>query len=525
MTAVTTVTASPAAHPADSTGSEKAVTRAGTAADHGAGSGSAGVTALIAMAARASGQAAVVAVTLVATRVLGPADFGVFAIGAALLTLARTMLYTGPFEYLLKAPLDRTGPVAAACLAANLAVALGWIVLLALIGAVSPVLFRGPGVGAILFALCPSNLVAALAGWLESLMLRSGRVRRYYGVTIGVEVLSAGGAVALLLAGCGLWALVAQVYIRLLLLVAFYSLQMPRVRLARFDPAETLAVLRWSVSRYGSVVVGFLSNYSGDLMLGMVFSPAASGLYRVANRIVTALADMFNQPAGLLMTTSLAAARARGERGGGTWPGLLLPFAAIAWPALAVLAILADAVAPVVLGPAWAAAGPVIMVFCLARMAALIGTGATAALIVGDRQGRLLAIQSTAALAGGGLTLLVVHWGALAAASVAAVVAVAAAAALVWSALAEADEPDRGASRPAALVALFWQALVPLAGSVAAAVAARLVLGATAQGLASVPHLALALTLAIAGWGLALLPVLPALRQSLIVLAGQLRAA
>ncbi|MFW1452590.1 hypothetical protein ACEV8N_24345, partial [Vibrio parahaemolyticus] len=79
---------------------------------------------------------------------------------------------------------------------------------------------------------------------------------------------------------------------------------------------------------------------------------------------------------------------------------------------------------------------------------------ATAALIVGDRQGRLLAIQSTAALAGGGLTLLVVHWGALAAASVAAVVAVAAAAALVWSALAEADEPDRGASRPAALVAL-----------------------------------------------------------------------
>lgn len=478
----------------------------------------AGMTAMIAMVARASGQAAVVLVTLVATRALSPADFGVFAIGAALLTLARTMLYTGPFEYLLKAPLDRTRVVSSACLAANGVVALGWLALLGLIGFVSPYVFQGAGVGTLLFALAPSNLVAALAGWLESLMLRSGQVRRYYGVTIAVEVLSAAGAAALLLGGFGLWALVAQVYLRLLLLVAFYSALLPRQPLGWPDRAETGAVLRWSLSRYGSVIVSFLSNYSGDLLLGMAFSPAASGLYRVGNRIVTALADMFNQPAALLMTTALAAANARGERDTKAWVRLALPFAAMAWPALTVLALLADGVAPVVLGPAWAAAGPVVAVFCVARMASLVGTAAMAELIVGDRQGRILAIQSAAALASGGLTLLVVHWGALAAALATATVAICAALALARAAADGRQRPGKGAWP------LVRQVVVPLAGALIAALAARTMLGATAQGLHTLPHLVLAAVCAAAGWALGVMLVLPGLRSSLAILASGRRA-
>ncbi len=478
----------------------------------------AGLTAAIAMIARGSGQGAVVVVTLLATRVLSPADFGVFAIGAALLTLARTMLYTGPFEYLLKAPLERTRQVASACLAANLIVALVWLVLLGVVGVLSPFVFHGAGVGGIVLALAPSNLIAALAGWLESLLLRSGRVRRYYGVTIVVEIFSAAGAAGLLLEGQGLWALVVQVYLRLALLAGLYGLMGPGVTLVKPDRAETAAVLGWSVSRYGSVIVGFLSNYSGDLLLGVVFSPAASGLYRVGNRIVTALADMFNQPAGLLMTTSLAAAHARGEHRGRAWLGLLAPFAALSWPALAVLALTADAVAPVLLGPAWAAAGPVIAVFCVARMASLIGVGATAELVISNRQGRILAIQTAAAVASGSLTLLVVNWGALAAAMVSALVTIAASAVLAWSALDRRAQNDPQGSRRGQQP--LTCAILPLSGGVAAVLAARLILGTTGAGLATLPHLGLAIGCAIVGWGLAVVIVLPTLGRSLIVLSG-----
>jgi hypothetical protein len=41
--------------------------------------------------------------------------------------------------------------------------------------------------------------------------------------------------------------------------------------LPRADPETTRAVLAWSWSRYGSIIVGFLANYSGDLLLGAVF--------------------------------------------------------------------------------------------------------------------------------------------------------------------------------------------------------------------------------------------------------------
>ncbi|MFD2781498.1 hypothetical protein ACFS32_10645 [Novosphingobium pokkalii] len=74
-----------------------------------------------------------------------PADFGVFAIAAAFLTLSRTMLYTGPFEYVLKAPEADGAKVASAGLAANLVVALGWVILLCAAGLAAPFVFRGAG--------------------------------------------------------------------------------------------------------------------------------------------------------------------------------------------------------------------------------------------------------------------------------------------------------------------------------------------------------------------------------------------
>lgn len=424
------------------------------------------ITAAVAMAARVSNQLALVVVTLVATRMLQPADFGVFAIAAAFITLSRTMLYTGPFEYLLKAPEPRAIGVASACLAANGVVAGGWCVLLLALGAIAPMLFAGAGVASVMLALAPSTLLAALAGWLEAMLLRSGQVRRYYGITVAIEVASGVGAIAMLLAGFGLWSLVAQVYLRLSLFVVAYRLVLHLPRLPRPDWSELREVLRWSRSRYGSVVVGFMANYSGDLLLGIAFSPAASGLYRASNRMVTALADMFNQPAGLLATTTLAAARSRGEHAPEGWLRLLALFAALSWPALAVLALLADRIAPIALGPAWAAAGPIVAVFCVARMAGLVTTVSSSALVVSDRHGRVLAVQGMAALATAGLTLLAAPYGARAAATASAFVSVCAAITLARSALHAAGRGRTSLSETARAV------LVPLAGGFCAALLA-----------------------------------------------------
>lgn len=383
------------------------------------------------MASRASSQLALVGVTLVATRMLSPSDFGVFAIAAAFVTLTRTMLYTGPFEFLMKAT-DREA-VAGATLWANVIVALFSAVVLVLIGAASPWVFHNSAVSVLMFALAPSNALAAFASWEEALLLREGNVTRYYTVTVGAECLSAIFAVALLLAGWGLFALAAQIYGRLVLLALAYRMMIAWPSRLSATGEGIRDVLKWSMGRYGTVIVSFLSNYSGDLLLGIVLSPAATGIYRASNRVVTAISDMFSQPAGLLATTALSARRASGRRSDGLWADLLAGIAAIGWPALLGLAMMSDRLAPLVLGPAWAGAGPVIAVLCLARMAALVTAVCSAALVVEDRQKRVLAIQSAGSLGVAGLTLVLAPFGIVPAAIAASAIAVLVAAVMLRS--------------------------------------------------------------------------------------------
>ena len=329
---------------------------------------------------------------------------------------------------------------------------------------------------------------------------------------MGVEVGAGLAAIGLLLAGWGLWALVAQIYVRLALLVLALVGLGPRLAVAWPDRGGIGEVLRWSASRFGSVTVSFLANYSGDLVLGVVFSPAASGLYRASNRMVTALADMFIQPAGMLAMTTLAAQRARGGEGAsGAWLRLGGLFAVLGWPALAVLALFADRLVPLALGPAWAAAGPVVAVFCLARMAGLITAVASAALVVADRQGRVLAVQTAAAVATAGLTILAAPLGAMGAAIAATAVAVLAAAVLGWAAL-RRDEH-------AALGEAMRLVLLPLAGAFGAALAADRLGAGLVFGLGGLAGLAVPLACGAAGWLLAAWPVAPALRRAAALLS------
>lgn len=476
----------------------------------GSGNLAALLTAGIAMAARVSGQVAIVGVTLVATRVLAPADFGVFAVAAALVTLARTLLYTGPFEYLLMAPAARAARIAGACLSANLLVASASLALLVAAALAAPLLFRGEGVGAVLMALAPSTPVAAIAGWLESLMLRAGRVRPYYAITVVVEVSAGLAAVMLLLSGWGLWALVAQVWLRMGLFVLVYGAILAGTPVAVPARGEVAEVIRWSASRYGSVLVGFLSNYSGDLVLGVALSPAAAGLFRAANRMVTALSDMFLQPAQLLTASSLGAARAEGRQVAGQWLRLCGLFATLAWPALALLALQADRIVPLLLGPAWSAAAPLVTLFALARMAALVATVSSSSLVVASRQRRVLGVQASSALATAGLTLLAAPFGARWAAAAVAAVAMVNAAVLARSARA-ASPIGRWSGEATRLF------LLPLIGTVTAAWTADAAL--RAEGIAGPPALAVTLGCAALGWLLAIWALLPDLHRALPVLA------
>lgn len=352
--------------------------------------------ALLAIGSRASTQLFVVAVTLVATRYLSPADFGIFAIATVFITFTRTLLYTGPFEYLMKA---RDGDRCASdCLAATVltaAIASGGVLLLA-IG--SMLVFSSPEIAWLMLVLIPTNLIAAAASWEEALLLRAGKLQAYYIATVLIELVGAIGAVALLASGWGLGSLVAQVYLRMMLAVIAYGVLLPWPRLAPPRVAEVRRILRWSTARYGGTFVAFLSNYSGDLILGALLSPAATGVYRASNRVVTAASDMFSQPAALLSRTALSHRFARGLPADGRWFTMFVGIAFVGWPALTGVALLGDWIAAVALGPAWSAAAWPIAILAVARLWALLTGVASALLVTYDRQRFVLKCQTIAAL-------------------------------------------------------------------------------------------------------------------------------
>jgi O-antigen/teichoic acid export membrane protein len=470
------------------------------------------LTALFGMFARASGQIAAIALTMVATRFLSPPQFGIFAVASAFVTLARTLLYSGPFEYLMKASeLDECAPE---CLVVNLMLAALSAVVLGGIALASPWIFPDSGVAFLILLLIPSNFLSAFASWQEAQILKRNSVRAYYVITVVVEFISVAMAAALFIAHWGLIALAAQIYIRALLLMISYRIKLGRTR-ARGWPRQQIVrkIGRWSMSRWGSVIVGFLAGYSGDLTLGAVQSAGATGIYRAANRVVSAASDMFTQPASVLAMTQFSSRAAKGLSIDTVWLRLLGAICLLGWPVLIGLALYADRIVPLVLGANWASSAPVVSLICYARALAFPGAVCTALLVVHDRQAFVLRVQTFTAIVGIILTLMLARWGVAAVAAGTIATAVVNAAVLLRASCRVAG-PDR-ASVVDSLLAIG----VTVSGAVLGAAAGGLFLppaiGRTPAGLA------VTVAVGLVGWLVALALV----RRRAMSLAGALSGA
>lgn len=453
------------------------------------------IATLIAMTSRASSQVVLIGVTLVATRYLNPADFGVFALATAFVTLARTLLYAGPFEYLMKAPdLEKS---ALECLVANALLAAVSTIVLACIAFLSPLIFRSPAVEPVLLMLAPSILIAAVASWEESQLLRQGNIRTYYAITTGVELVSSGLAVVMLVRGYGLIALIVQNYVRAVLLTIGYWRMLTLPRLRRVDPHHLATVVRWSISRYGSVILSFTNNYSGDLILGAILSPASTGVYRAGSRIVGAASDIFAQPAAIMSMAGLSRRYAAGNPADGHWLTMLSGIALFGWPALAGMAIVANRLAPIALGEQWTAAGPVISILCMARMGGFFTIFAGTSLFVYDRQRLVLIIQIVTAIASAGLTCVFAPlMGVIGAATAAACSSVVSGGGLVYFAARQGGFGSRQLRTAAAVM------VIPLCATVIAAVTGDMIAAHVASD--AIAQLVIVIILGAGGWAMSI---------------------
>ncbi len=355
-------------------------------------------------ASRALVQLMLFGVTIVATRTLSIADFGTFALATVFLLLVRALFYVGPYEYLLKTA--DTPSLKQACFIANQVLAIGGVGLTGIVYLAAPLLFGMTEVGILALLLGPSLLLAAASAWYEAVLLRAGRVRRYYLVTLLGDATGAAVAVIMLLGGYGIAALVSQTYVRLGVLMVLYVASTAERPQLTIPFASVRTVLHWSRERYGAVMLNFTSGYGADLVLGITLSPAATGLYRASNRVVSTLVDLFAQPLQKIAQANISAGFKHRDDVRTSWLTMLSGVGAIAWSGLATMAFMAEELVPILLGEKWQAAVPLIVVFCLVKSTTLLDAVTTPFLVCHDRHRDMLRIQLICASAAIALALM-----------------------------------------------------------------------------------------------------------------------
>ena len=311
---------------------------------------------------------------VVASRHLDLAQFGTFALASAIAVIACSLLYTGFYEGLLRArDVAREAPTVLVLLCA-VGIGLGLAMGVAALAFGFETGFE-TGFGAMLLPLALVPVLAGPTAWCEALGVRRGMVRANAVLTLVAE--GAGFAALLwgLRAGEGAMALV---WGRLVATLAALLLKLP---FALGAPAlgfsRAVALAAWQRARplYAGAVAKLLSGYGGDFVVALFLSPAAVGAFRAGARVANTGAEVIVRPIHAIAWSRFA----RLERDLGAaavgplqtaWLRDTAFLAAVAWPSLVGLALMAEPVTALVLGPAWIAAAPVIAALALARAVA-----------------------------------------------------------------------------------------------------------------------------------------------------------
>ncbi len=322
---------------------------------------------MILAASKIWGQLCGLIILVLAARFLTATEFGVFALATAISMTLNQWVGVGAYEYVIREVNDDKAPSTAFWF--NTAAALVFTTAGLLIAVPASALYRAPDLAPLIMIMSP---LAIPAGWRsvgESLLIRRSRLGAAGLASIIQETLAICAAVWSLYAGYGVWSLAIHKCVQFTLSPIIY------MALARWMPAfvwrgqDVSAIMRLGAPLTLDRALAFFGSYGADLILGLLMSPAAVGIYRIGVRIVTALQfvvyETLRSRAWAKLTSAAAQSRSAlataGERIlGQSW----LVFA----PTFAGLALTADLLVDLTLGEGWEASASVARMLCIASL-------------------------------------------------------------------------------------------------------------------------------------------------------------
>ena len=336
---------------------------------------------------------------MIASRYLGLAEFGIYALAWAATVIANSFVYTGFYQALLRSPdigRDRD-TLFWAILAVGLAGG-------AVIGGIGFGIywnfgaFTGSVSATTALALCllaPIPILRAPAAWNESQLIQEQRVRSASSHVVASELCAALVGWLCLRAGYGVLSLIAARYAAVAVELTITTLLIRRVPKLRVDRMTLAQARKTAVPLWGTTAMGMFSNYGADLILGVFLNPAAVGAYRGGARISQTVSDLVLQPLTMLSWSSFTQLEKQGAQQGmrDVWVQNMGFGAVLLWPILACVALLAPELVSVVFDETWLPAAPIVAILCLARAIRFLSVLLEPALICNHQGQRQLRIR------------------------------------------------------------------------------------------------------------------------------------
>ncbi|KRD42987.1 polysaccharide biosynthesis protein [Cellulomonas sp. Root930] len=341
----------------------------------------------------AASRLGTLAIGIVLARLLGPEEFGTYAVAYIALIAVLSFNELGVSLAIVRWPDD---PRAIAPTVTTISVVTSTLIALGVM-LVAPAFasqMGDPGATGLvqLLALCViiNGIVASPAALLQRHFRQDRRM-----VIDQVNVwLGAGVSVALALAGVGALSLVVgRLAGAIVSGVLFLAYSPERFRFG-FDRQYVRPLLAFGLPLAGASVIVFAAGYVDQLVVGRVLGSVALGAYVLAFNLASWPVSMFSQPLRSVAPALFARLQGDGAVMGETFARVVRPLAAVALPACAVLAAAAPEVVQFVYGAAWLPAAEPLRWLAIVAAGRILVELAYDYLVVQGRSHALLLVQA-----------------------------------------------------------------------------------------------------------------------------------